>query len=128
MSLTPPPGSATAPDRHPPSVSDRDWLDVCAADDLVPGSLVRVPLPGGSAAVVARVQDEFFAVGAECTHRQLPLDDGRIVGEDLVCPWHRGRFSLRTGKARALPAGAPLPVYRVRLEAGRVQINAEERS
>ena len=85
------------------------------------GSLLRGHV-GGKAVVLARLGDDFFAVGAKCTHYQGPLEKGLIVGETLRCPWHHACFSLRNGEAVGAPAFDPLPCWQVAREGERIAV------
>ena len=67
----------------------------------------------GEEVVVVRRGDEFFAIGAHCTHYGGPLADGLIAGDTLRCPWHHACFSLRTGEPLRAPALDPVSCWRV---------------
>jgi NADPH-dependent 2,4-dienoyl-CoA reductase/sulfur reductase-like enzyme/nitrite reductase/ring-hydroxylating ferredoxin subunit len=67
----------------------------------------------GEAVLLARRGQEFFAIGAECTHYHGPLADGVLVGDTVRCPWHHACFSLRTGEALRAPALDPVSRWRV---------------
>jgi len=82
------------------------------ADNLPDGGVVAGQVDGEDV-ILARRDDEFFAVGAFCTHYHGPLADGLVVEDTVRCPWHHACFSLRTGEALRAPALDPIPCWRV---------------
>lgn len=73
---------------------------------------------GGEDILLVRMGERVYAVGNECTHEWVWLDDGILHEEtcEIECPMHEGRFDLRTGEATHEPCEVPLPSYQVRLE------------
>src|SRR3954469_617680 len=90
-------------------------------DQLAEGGMVLGTVDGEEV-IVARRQDEFFAVGAHCTHYHGPLAEGLIVGDTVRCPWHHACFDLRTGEAIRAPALNPLPRWQVTQRGGRIYV------
>ena len=67
----------------------------------------------GEAVLLVRRGDDFFAIGATCTHYGGPLAEGLIDGDGVRCPWHHACFSLRTGEALRSPALSPVACWTV---------------
>lgn len=98
--------------------------------DLERGIEIRNVGPGqlveghafGEPVLLARVEDNWFAVGARCTHYSASLAEGLLVGETVRCPWHHACFDLRNGSAIAAPALNDLASYQVLVRDGLVRV------
>jgi len=80
-------------------------------DAVPPGSALLV----GDAAVF-NVAGSFCATQAKCTHRGGPLNEGKLDGSTLTCPWHGTQFNVCTGAVLRGPATEPVKTYRVIVE------------
>jgi apoptosis-inducing factor 3 len=81
--------------------------------DAVPDGGLLLGSVGDEDAVLIHRGDEWYAVGASCSHYHGPLAQGLIVGDTLRCPLHHACFSLRTGEALRAPALDPIACWRV---------------
>jgi nitrite reductase/ring-hydroxylating ferredoxin subunit len=86
-------------------------------------------VPPGSArlvgdAAVFNVDGAFCATQAKCPHRQGPLNEGKLEGSTVTCPWHGSQFNVCTGAVLSGPAKDSLTTYRVIVdgEIGRVEV------
>jgi nitrite reductase/ring-hydroxylating ferredoxin subunit len=85
-------------------------------------------VPPGSALLVGNVAvfnvaGSFCATQAKCTHRQGPLNEGKLEGSTVTCPWHGAQFNVGTGAVLRGPAAQPIKTYHVVVEGeiGRVE-------
>ena len=90
----------------------RDFRHGVFIRDLADGAMALGQAGGEDVILVCR-GDEFFAVGANCTHYHGTLAQGLVVGDTLRCPLHHACFSLRTGEALRAPAFDPIPGWRI---------------
>ena len=89
-----------------------DLTQGVATADLADGAMIGGHV-GEDAVLIARRGDDFFAIGATCSHYGGPLAEGLVVGDTVHCPWHHARFCLRTGEAIGAPAFNALSCWRV---------------
>ncbi len=64
----------------------------------------------------------FYAIDEECTHSGGPLSEGTIEGDEIECPWHQGRFNIKTGAVVDAPPMDDLASYSVRLSGEDVEV------
>jgi nitrite reductase/ring-hydroxylating ferredoxin subunit len=65
--------------------------------DIKEGGLLGVELEGNRI-VLVRVNGQVFAIDAVCSHKGAPLEEGKLEGFNLTCPWHYAVFDVRNGK------------------------------
>ena len=95
------------------------------ASQLAPGDKV-LGHANGEAVLLARVGDEYLAIGATCTHYGGPLAEGVIVDDTVRCPWHHACFSLRTGEALRAPALSPVACWTVERRGSTVAVTKKQ--
>ncbi len=86
---------------------------LCNGAGLDPETPLQVRLPSGRFVAVYKVGDEIFVTDDLCTHGEASLSEGLIEGFEIECPYHMGRFDIRTGEPTLAPCREPLRTYRV---------------
>jgi 3-phenylpropionate/trans-cinnamate dioxygenase ferredoxin subunit len=99
------------------------WVDACAASDIDEEDVIRFDHGPKTFAIYRTDDDRYFATDGLCTHEQVHLADGLVMGSIIECPKHNGRFDFRTGAAKGAPACVNLTTYPVKVESGRVFLN-----
>src|SRR5688572_19831847 len=94
-------------------------VHIANTSDLQTGEMKEFTV-GETRILLARVNDQFHAVSANCPHYGAPLAEGALCGTRVVCPWHHACFDVTTGGLEEPPALDSLPRYEVRVEDGRV--------
>jgi nitrite reductase/ring-hydroxylating ferredoxin subunit len=65
--------------------------------EIKEGGLLGVELEGNKVAL-AMIEGQVFAIDAVCSHKGAPLEEGKLEGFNLTCPWHYAVFDVRNGK------------------------------
>lgn len=99
------------------------WVDACATDDIDAEDVIRFDHGSRTYAIYRTEDDRYFATDGLCTHEQVHLADGLVMGAIIECPKHNGRFDFRTGAAKGAPVCVNLTTYPVKVEGGRVLLN-----
>ena len=102
-------------------MSEPQWIDALATDDLPTDDVVGVNVAGQDIAIYT-VREAVYATHNVCTHGAARLCDGFLDGHEIECPLHQGKFDVRTGKALSPPVTEDIRSYPVRIEDGRVYV------
>ena len=70
----------------------------------------------GEDILLAKIDQEVFAVSDICTHSEVSLSEGDIEGCWIECWLHGSSFDLRTGAVSGPPATVDLRTYKVSIE------------
>ena len=103
-------------------MSDTNWIDALAADELPTDDVIGVIVAGRDIAFYT-VGDAVHATDNICSHGQARLCDGFLDGHEIECPLHQGKFDVRDGRPLCDPVTEGVRSYPIKVEAGRVYLS-----
>lgn len=92
-----------------------EWQKVCSTSDIAVGGWRQTEVDGTSVAIY-NVDGDFFAIEDVCTHDGAILSGCPLEGDEVVCPRHGARFSVKTGEALSAPAWEATTTFPVKIE------------
>jgi len=108
-------------------MAEEKWHDVGSAEDLRTHTLT--PVQAGTTPIALVQKDgAWSAISNVCNHVGGPLGEGHLDGDYVVCPWHHWKFHYRTGEGEPGFEADRVPSYAVKLENGRVLVDANART
>ena len=103
------------------------WINIANQTEFGEGQS-RLTEVNDTRIAVINLNGEYFALKDVCSHEGFPMlgcgleHSELICGDELVCPRHGARFSIRTGEPLCPPAYEPVETYQVRIHEGMVQL------
>ncbi len=102
-----------------------DWEKVVEEKELEDG-VPRTFTLGKRRIMLIRFGERVYASGARCPHYGAPLDEGILIDDTLICPWHTAEFNVTNGRMILPPALDDLSRYIVKIEDGTVYVRRPE--
>jgi 3-phenylpropionate/trans-cinnamate dioxygenase ferredoxin subunit len=99
------------------------WVEVLPLERLADQAVLCVRVEAADLLLV-RDGEHITACERACPHEQTDLSLGRVARGRLFCPRHFASFDLVDGHISAGWPSRPLRRYPVRIEAGRIWIDA----
>ena len=97
---------------------------LCAIDDVSEDLPYRAEV-GDEAYAVFQLGDQYYVTADECTHGPGLMSDGFVEGCEVECPFHQGRFDLRTGVPTSPPCEIALRVWTPVVKDGSIFIDVD---
>jgi nitrite reductase/ring-hydroxylating ferredoxin subunit len=99
-------------------------IELCGADEVEPGSAIKVET-GDLSLAVFNVDGEYYVTDDLCTHGPGSLSEGYIEDDVVECNFHNGQFNIKTGEVVTPPCMIPVKTYKTTVENGRIFIETE---
>ena len=100
----------------------KKWVEAARVAEFDDLDRKLVDLGGNRQIGLFKVDGEFLAITAWCTHQRAIMVQGPLDGCELMCPLHGARFDLRTGQALSLPAVEAAKTYPVKVQDGTILV------
>jgi chlorite dismutase len=106
-----------------PDAAHEAWVEACALEELAPGETRTVYLEGKMVGLF-NVGGQLYALNNRCTHARGPLSEGKVNADEcsVTCPWHYGKFDLRTGAAVDGLVRRPVETYQIEIRDGVIYV------
>ena len=101
------------------------WVRACAVADVTQ-DLPKAVTVADLAVVIVMHEGAYYAIRDVCSHANVALSEGEVVGGEIECWLHGSMFDLKTGKPSCLPANEPVPVYPVKIEGDDLYVAVKE--
>lgn len=98
---------------------DAEWKEVSTEATVRDAGVEGVLVADREIALYA-VRGAIYATENRCTHGEARLSDGFLLDDEIECPLHQGRFNVRDGRPMCAPLTAPVSVFPVKVDFGRV--------
>ena len=98
-------------------------IEVCRIGDLPKGDVVRFDFNQRTYAIYRTDENKFYATDGICSHSNAHLAEGVVIGDLIECPKHNGRFSIKDGSPKRIPACVAIRTFNVSLDDDKVYLH-----
>ncbi len=89
------------------------WVEVCSDSELKKGEVIRFDFNLKTYAISRTDEGKLYATDGICSHGNAHLGDGLLIGNQLECSKHNGRFDLKDGSPKRNPVCVGIKTYEV---------------
>ena len=105
----------------------RQWLRVAYVEDIPINQLLRFCVDQHDV-IVYRTAENFHVYANRCTHAAVPLADGYLLNNTVICRLHGAKYDLQTGACLKAPGRSDLQSYHTKVEDGSLYVKCTDQS
>lgn len=102
------------------------WIKVCGAGEIEQEDVIRFDYQGRTLAVYRTKANKYYATDGVCTHANVHLAGGIVMGNMIECPKRNVQFDFTTGRATRTPACIDRKTDPAKIEEDHVFIKLDE--
>jgi len=99
-----------------------EWTEIAKVSEFEATDRKLVDLGDDELVGLFKIDDEYFAIDAYCSHQRASMVHGDIEDHEIICPLHGARFDLKSGRHLSPPAVRPVKTYPVRIDGDAILI------
>ncbi|MEM0029551.1 MAG: Rieske 2Fe-2S domain-containing protein [Candidatus Nitrosocaldus sp.] len=94
----------------------------CRIDEVPNGKMKHLQIDGNDV-LLANIEGTYYAISDICNHAGANLHEGKLNGNNIICPWHKAVWDVTTGELVQFPVRLrSLKVYKVSVDGDAVYI------
>ncbi len=102
------------------------WIEVCPSGELSVGDVIQFDFLEITYAIYRTALDKYYATDGICTHGNTHLAGGLIIGDQIECAKHNGRFSIPDGSVKRSPVCAAIKTYEVKIKDDKIFLGVDK--
>ncbi|MDQ6709446.1 MAG: Rieske 2Fe-2S domain-containing protein [Candidatus Dormibacteraeota bacterium] len=114
-------GIGTGVNHHAFQHQPTKYTPVLPEGALAEGKLHKT-MAGATPVLLYKMAGKICAIGETCSHAGGPLSEGKLDGNQVICPWHASRFDVCTGVVTGGPATISQVRYETRVQDGQIEV------
>lgn len=97
------------------------WITIATDSELTENDRKAI-LVQNTPILLIKSNGTYYAMHNVCTHENLPLTEGIVENDMLICPFHGASFCIKNGTVKSAPAFVDLKTYPVRMMEDQIQV------
>jgi len=102
------------------------WIEVCPSGELTQGDVIQFDFQVKTYAVYRTAEDKYYATDGICTHGNTHLAGGLVIGDQIECAKHNGRFSIVDGSVKRAPVCVALKTFEVKVRDDKIFLRIDK--
>ena len=71
--------------------------------DIPEGKMIHLQIDKKKDILIANVGGNYYATSNICIHAGAKLHEGKLINNELICPWHGAQWDVTSGKMILFP-------------------------